>query len=291
MGNLVQEPKPLFRAPPRACDTHFHVFGPADQYPGASRARYQPPFAPLDDYLAHAGALGIERMVIVQPSAYGRDNRCTLDTLAILGRRARAIVDIDETATDAEIQALHDIGVRGVRINVSPIAPHDPDLPGRLMPRIDRLAGSLAGSGWALEFLGPGWLTRTLMPRMRRLELDFIVDHLGMFPAAEGPDQAGFRELLDLIAANTRCWIKLTGIYRFATAPDYADADPMVAALVRAAPERLIWGSDYPHLSFADRVGMVELFNLLAGWLSTDALKRQVLVDNPSNLFGFDKKD
>ncbi|MCB1490586.1 MAG: amidohydrolase family protein [Rhodobiaceae bacterium] len=280
-------PKPAFAAPPLTCDTHFHVFGPTDRYPAASTARYEPPHAPLDDYLAHAAALGVERMVVVQPSGYGRDNRCTLDTLDALGARARAIVDIDETVSDAELADLHARGVRGVRVNVSPVEPFDASLPDALLPRIDMLEAKLAGMGWVIEVLAPGWLTEALLPRLQRLRVDFVLCHLGMFLAAEGPSGAGFSGLLKLLDTNPRCWIKLTAVYRFATAPDFADAAPMVEALVRTAPDRLIWGTDYPHLSFAESADTVALFNLLADWLPTQALKQQVLVDNPARLFGF----
>lgn len=282
----MHDPEPAFRAPEGACDTHFHIFGPLEEYPVASRARYDPPFAPLHEYLSLAELLGIERMVVVQPSAYGADNRCTLDALEALGSRARAIVDIPEELPDDELTELDRRGVRGVRINTAPYAPYDPGRARELLPRIEKLASRLQGSGWCLEFLGPGWLTEALIPTMRTLKVDFIVDHLGTFPAERGVDQPGFQSLLKL-AEGGNCWIKMTAPYRFATAPDYRDATPMARAVVAAVPDRLLWGSDYPHLSYADKVGSVELFNLLPDWLPTEELRRKVLVANPQALFGF----
>jgi 2-pyrone-4,6-dicarboxylate lactonase len=280
--------QPAFQSPAGACDTHFHVFGALDQYPVASLSRYTPPYAPLEDYLGLARKLGMEKLVFVQPSAYGTDNRCMLDAMARVDMPCLGIVDIDENMPDAEIEALHALGIRGVRINTSPVAPYDPGRVDALLGRVNTLASRLKGLGWVLEFLGPGWLTHALMPAMRKLEMNFILCHIGMFLARDGVDQPGFRDLLKLCEGG-RCWPKLTAPYRFATAPDFADAAPLVRALAQAAQERLIWGSDYPHLSFADKVGSVQLFNLLGEWFPDDAMRRRVLADNPQQLFGFDK--
>jgi predicted TIM-barrel fold metal-dependent hydrolase len=277
--------QPAYKAPPGTCDTHFHVFGPLDRYPVASRSRYEPPYAPLDDYLRLAHKLGIERFVFVQPSAYGTDNTYMLEAMARVNAPCRGIVDIDENVPDTLIDSLHARGVRGVRINTSPIAPYDPARPEALTQRVKTLERRLKGRGWVLEFLGPAWLTRAMMPIMRELEMDCILCHIGMFTAKEGPEQPGFREMIEL-ADSGRCWLKLTAPYRFAAAPAFQGAAPMVQALVNAVPNRLIWGSDYPHLSFADAVGSVQLFNLLGQWIPDEGLRRKVLVDNPEKLFG-----
>ena len=278
--------QPSYKAPPGTCDTHFHVFGPLERYPVASRARYEPPYAPLDDYLQLAKKLGVERFVFVQPSAYGTDNTYMLEAMARVEAPCRGIVDIDENAPDALIETLHEAGVRGVRINTSPIAPYDALRPEVLAPRVKTLERRLKGRGWVLEFLGPGWLTHAMMPLMRSLEMDYILCHIGMFLAKDGPEQPGFLDMIEL-AEDGRCWLKLTAPYRFAQAPAFEGAAPMVQTLVNAVPNRLIWGSDYPHLSFADAVGSVQLFNLLAEWISDEGLRRMVLVDNPEKLFGF----
>lgn len=278
--------EPAFKSPSGTCDTHFHVFGHQDRYPVASRARYAAPFAPLEDYLDLARRLGVQRMVFVQPSAYGLDNRYLLDAMARVGAACRGIVDIPEDLPDAEIEALHARGVRGVRINTSPVAPYDPARAPALVGRVKTLKRRLKGLGWCLEFLGPGWLTQALMPTLRSLDIEFILCHIGMFLAKDGVDQPGFRELLRL-SERGRCWIKLTAPYRFSTAPGFADVAPMVDVLAKTAPDRLLWGSDHPHLSFADKVGSIELFNLLGEWLPSETLRRKVLVENPAQLFGF----
>lgn len=284
------ERQPEWRAPALACDAHFHVFGHASDYPyGDAALRYAPPVAPLDDYLKSVEALGIERFVFVQPSAYGRDNRCMLDAMAAVGTgRCRGIVDIDEDAPDAELDRLQALGVRGVRINVKPILPPQAGFADMLLPRIRRLDARCSEIGWQLDFLTPGWLVQELMPALERLESPFVLAHMGLFAAKDGPGQPGFVELLDLLRhGEGRCWVKLTGVYRTSTQPGFPDAAPMAEALIDAAPHRTIWGSDYPHLSFADKVGTVELFNLLGRWAPTDALRRQIMVENPAALFGF----
>ncbi len=285
------EPPPAFRAPPLSCDAHFHVFGPAERYPYASPEplRYAPPVALLPDYLELAAHLGIERFVFVQPSAYGRDNACMLDAMREVGiARCRGIVDVDEDAPDSLLAEMDAIGVRGVRVNVSPVKAPSPGFSETMRPRIERLDARCAELGWHLDFLAPGWLTEELLPIFARMRCAFSIAHMGMFRAEAGPQQPGFQKLLDLLRhGDGRAWVKFTGTYRMATPPDFADAAPMARALIEAAPDRLIWGSDYPHLSFAHQVGSVQLFNLLADWAPEEETRRRILVDNPATLFGF----
>jgi 2-pyrone-4,6-dicarboxylate lactonase len=284
------EGNPDFKSPPLGCDAHFHVFGPAGRYPcNQSDLRYVPPLAPLADFLALSKRLGLERFVFVQPSAYGRDNRCMLDAMREAGmQKCRGIVDIDENAPDAELARLNALGVRGVRINVPPVKSPEEGFAATLLPRIERLSARCAEMGWQLDFLTPGWLTGELMPTLRKLNVDFTIAHFGMFPAKDGVSQPGFRELLDLLRhGDGHCWVKLTGVYRMSVAEGFADVAPLAQALIDAAPDRLIWGSDYPHLSFADKVGSVDLWNLLGSWAPSAATRKKILVDNPQRLFGF----
>ena len=287
---MPAEGDPDFKSPPAGCDCHFHVFGPAGLYPcDQADLRYAPPVAPVEDFLALAKKLGIERFVFVQPSAYGRDNRCMLDAMhEARAANYRGIVDIDENAPDAELERLHSLGVRGVRINVPPVKPYEAGFAAALLPRIDRLRGRSAEIGWQLDFLTPGWLTAELMPTLQKLNVDFTLAHFGMFFAKDGMKQPGFQALLDLLRrSNGRCWMKLTGVYRMSVATAFADVAPMARALIKAAPDRVIWGSDYPHLSFADKVGSVELWNLLGKWAPDEAARQRILADNPQRLFKF----
>ena len=286
------EGPPAFRAPPLACDAHFHVFGPADRYPHGGvneKLRYTPPLAPLSDYLELAKHLGIERFVFVQPSAYGRDNACMLDAMREIGlKRCRGIVDVDENAPDSLLAEMNALGVRGVRVNVSPVKPPEPGFSATMRPRIERLDARLHELGWHLDFLAPGWLTEELLPIFAKMRCSFSVAHMGMFLAKDGPQQRGFQKLIDIVKnGDGRMWVKFTGTYRMGTLPTMADTLPMARALIEAAPNRLIWGSDYPHLSFADKVGSVQLFNLLGDWAPEETTRRKILVDNPAALFGF----
>lgn len=139
-----------------------------------------------------------------------------------------------------------------------------------------------------MDFLLPGWLTDELMGTLRKLKADFTLAHMCMFLARDGVGQPGFQRLLELLRhGDGHCWVKLIGVYRMSVAPGFTDAAPLAQALIEAAPDRIIWGSDYPHLSFADRVGSVELFNLLGRWAPDETIRRKILVDNPRRLFGF----
>jgi predicted TIM-barrel fold metal-dependent hydrolase len=286
---MRSDARPDFVSPPLGCDSHFHVFGAPKQYAYGADLRYTPPLAPLSEYLPLAQTLGVERFVLVQPSAYGRDNRCLLDAMRELGKdKCRGIVDIDENAPDAELERLNAAGVRGVRVNVQPIKPFESGFAGKLLPRIERLRGRCAEIGWQLDFLTPGWLTSELMPTLAKLNVDFTVAHFGLFQAKEGARQPGFQQLLELLRhRERRCWVKLTGVYRMSMSPGFVDVAPMARALIDVAPDRLIWGSDYPHLSFAEKVGSVELWNLLGDWAPNEAARRRILVDNPQQLFRF----
>jgi len=280
--------KVSFIAPADACDSHFHIFGPAEKYPYGSELRYAPPEAPWNSYQELATLLGISRFVLVQPSAYGRDNRCMLDVMQTLDKNScRGVVDIDENITDLEILKMNALGVRGVRINVSPIFPLTPGLADKMIPRIEKIAQRCQEIGWHLDFLLPGWLTAELLPVMRRLTIPFSLAHLGMNLAKDGVDTPGFKALLELINYGNRlAYVKLTGIYRMSKVPQFIDADPLAKALIACAPDRIIWGSDYPHLSFAEH-SSVELFNLLGRWTSDEHIRRLILTDNPARLFGF----
>jgi predicted TIM-barrel fold metal-dependent hydrolase len=283
--------EPAFAAPRNACDAHFHIFGPADKYPHATLdLRYQPPSAPLAAYLEIARRLGLTRFVFVQPSAYGLDNASMLDAMAEMDPAVRrGIVHLDETnARDAVLARWHDLGVRGARINISPVRKPEAGLADALRPKIVRTAHICRELGWHLDLLLPGWLMSELMRTLHELPVAFSVAHMGLFPAADGAEQQGFRDLLALASdGSQRCWVKLTGIYRFSQAPGYADVKPFAEALIGTAPEQLIWGSDFPHLSFHDKVGTIELYNKLADCAPDATMRQRILADNPARLFGF----
>ena len=266
------------------CDSHFHVFGPPQKYPYAGDLRYKPPHAPLAAYLEEAKRLGIDRFVFVQPSAYGRDNACMLDAMREVGpQRCRGIVDIDENVADAVLERLNAAGVRGVRVNVNPVKQPEPGFFKSLLSRVERLDARCAQLGWMLDFLTPGWLTRELLPTLAKLNSQYTLAHMGMFLAKDGVPH----DFVEFFRTQPNCWVKLTGVYRMASAPGFADAAPLARALIAAAPARVIWGSDYPHLSFADQVHTDQLFALLAKWAPEEGTRRAILANNPARLFGF----
>ena len=283
--------EPAYAAPRNACDAHFHIFGPADKYPHVTTdLRYQPPCAPLAAYLEIARRLGLTRFVFVQPSAYGLDNACMLDAMAEMDPAVRrGIVHLDETsARDAVLARWHDLGVRGARINISPIRKPEAGLADALRPKIVRTAHMCRELGWHVDLLLPGWLVSELVRTLHELPVAFSVAHMGLFAASQGPSQQGFRDFLALVGdGSARCWVKLTGIYRFSQAQGYTDVKPFAQALIATAPGQLIWGSDFPHLSFHDKVGTIELYNKLAECAPDAAMRQRILADNPARLFGF----
>ena len=184
--------EPAFAAPPNACDAHFHVFGPAERYPYGTDIRYKPPYEPLEAYLKLARRIGFVRYVFVQPSAYGFDNSCMFDAMRELDPAIRrGIIDLDETKTnDKQLAELNALGVRGIRVNVSPVRKPEAGLAASMLPRIARLTKISKELGWHLDFLAPGWLVSELMPTLRELPIEFTVAHMGLFPAKDGPGQA-----------------------------------------------------------------------------------------------------
>jgi len=282
--------EPAYTVPEHACDAHFHVFGPQDRYPYGAGLRYKPPYEPLEAYLKLARRIGFERFVFVQPSAYGFDNSCMLDAMRQLDASSRrGIVDLDETSAPDRILAdWQELGVRGIRVNISPGRKPEAGLAASMVPHISRLTALARELSWHLDFLTPGWLVGELMPTLRELPVEFSVAHFGLFQANDGVKQRGFQEFLSLVGdGSRRCWVKLTGIYRFSTAPGFADVKPFAEALIATAPEQLIWGSDFPHLSFHDRVGTIQLYNQLAEWAPSAETRKLILTDNPARLFGF----
>jgi 2-pyrone-4,6-dicarboxylate lactonase len=286
-----------------ACDTHLHVFGPEQRYPLRPGVTTAPWRATWDAYREIAGPLGLGRQVLVQPSLYGTDNSCLLDTLETAGPgRVRGVVQLDDSGTgpsDRELDRWHALGVRGLRVNCFPLsqARHSVQSPMRpepgwtdaVLPRL-RHQGALARElGWHLDLLAPGWLVLELLPALRELQVNFVLAHLGMFPAEEGPDQPGFRALLDLVADGSgRCWVKLSGPYRISRQEGFADVGPMARALLAAAPDQVLWGSDFPHLSWTGEVSTADMMTLPHRLVPDPVERTRVLERNPALLYGFD---
>jgi predicted TIM-barrel fold metal-dependent hydrolase len=271
--------------PPGACDCHVHVFGPAARYPFAANRTYTPPEASFRTYQAVMRDLGLTRAALVQPSVYGADNRVLLEALEQGGSSLRGVAVIcspDDCGED-DLAALHAAGVRGVRMNtLFPGAPHIADLGG--------LAARVAPLGWHLQVLVDVAESPDFVKRLGDLPVPTVFDHLGHMPAARGRDHPGFQGLLALLREG-RTWVKLSAPYRISArgGPPYDDVRPFAEAVLDAAPDRVIWGSDWPHPAIeGPRPDPATLLDPLFDWTGGADLLRRVLVDNPARLYGFD---
>lgn len=272
---------PRLKAPPGATDTHFHIFGPEDRYPFVPDRRFTPPDASIESYLHLHKTLGLSRAVLVQPSGYGIDNRRQLDAAREMDIATRVVVVVPPAITDPELEDLYRAGARGVRFI--------PTQPGGLpLDELERFGARLGALGWHVQMmLSPAHLVE-LAPRLAKLRCDFVIDHMGDIQAAEGVDQPAFQALLRLLDGD-RCWIKLSAGYHMSEqSPPYDEVIPLAHALVRARPDRLFWGSDWPHANhYRTMPNSTELYDLLPDWVPDDDVRTRILVDNPARLYGF----
>ena len=267
-----------------ATDAHCHVFGPAAIFPYAPDRAYTPADAPKQRLAELHNGLGIERAVIVQASCHGTDNRAMLDAIASSGGRWRGVAIVDESFSERDYAALHDGGIRGVRFNFVAHLGGRPDLHAfhHVLQRIKPL-------GWHLVVHLDAADIVELSGLLRGLSLPFVIDHMGRVRADAGLQQAPFRALLDLLALDT-CWVKVCGSERVSTAgPPFHDAIPFAQALIAAAPDRVLWGPDWPHPNVGrhlpDDAALVGLLPLMA---PDETLRQKLLVDNPASLYDFE---
>jgi 2-pyrone-4,6-dicarboxylate lactonase len=269
---------PSFDLPARSCDTHFHVFEPG--FPRVADPLYTFPDATLDQYLAAAEHLGIERMVLVQPTYYGTDNSLALDVLRRVGPHARAVVRVEEEVSNAELDAMHDLGVRAIRLDLFARA----QLPvAEIIDHVRRMARRTAPRGWHLQFYAPGAVVRDLLPFLADFDETFVIDHMGYMKASDGLTEQDADALLDVLRQG-RCWIKLSGPYRIAGDKPMSTLRGLGRTLVDTRVDRLIWGSDWPHLPNGQR-DTGELLDLLADWAPNPQDRERILVGAPDELF------
>lgn len=256
---------------PGTCDCHMHVVGPYAAYPLRETRSFTPPESTLDDYRATALTVGIDRMVVVQPSFFGTDNACTLDSVARMEGRARAVVVVDPGIADDALQAMHDRGARGVRLQMVAAG-------GLSLDNIERVADRIRLLGWHVQLYLDARRLPDLAGRLRRLPVDVVFDHMAHVEPDSGVDEEGFRILLDLLAGG-RAWVKLSN----ALFPACADR---ARRLIAANPERALWGSDWPHVAYGGAPpDDGALLDALADWAGDEATRRRVLVDNPTALY------
>jgi 2-pyrone-4,6-dicarboxylate lactonase len=275
---------PTFAMPPLTCDSHMHVFGPIEQYPAVPNPRYTTPEGSLDQYLALAQRIGIGRMVFVQASFYGADNRCILDAMGRMGERGRGVILLPDGATSADLDDFHRRGVRGIRVDVFK-ADRDGCTLEDVLARVKVLRRVAKDLGWHLEFYIPGRWVVKMLPVLREIDVDFSIDHMGYMTEEEGLGENEFRELLEL-TRHERCWVKLTGSYRVDKDVSLQRTDWMGRELVAAAPDRMLWGTDWPHIPHCGR----DTGNLLPrfeSWAADVKTRNKILADNPARFYDF----
>ncbi len=291
----VRHTRPDFEVPPGSCDCHVHIFGPPDRFPFAQNRVFTPGPASVEDLLAHQRALLLDRVVLVQPSAYGTDNRCLADALERLGDQARGIAVIDPATSDSTLEDLHRAGVRGVRINLETAGQRDPAL---AKAALTQAAARVGGLGWHVQIYTNLDVIVALSDVLAGLPAPVMIDHYARVSASAGTKQPGFALLLELLKSG-HVYMKLSAPHRISERPDHADAADIVSAFVEAAPHRTVWATDWPHGGAWPGVkrtpDVLEPFhpiddgmalNHMAAWVSRQQLVR-LLAQNPAHLYGF----
>jgi predicted TIM-barrel fold metal-dependent hydrolase len=259
------------------------MFGPSELFPLSSERGYTPsPKADIESYLTVAGKLGLDRMVVVQPSCYGTDNSCTLHTVEALGRdRACAVAVVDQTFTEVDLKSLDDRGVRGARVNMF-------RRPETSTSQLTTIAELIEPFGWHLELYVDGTDLPDLKPTVLSLPVQTVIDHMGRISPEEGSNSKERRTLLQLLDSG-KCLVKLCGYRSSKSGPPYLDMAGLAHTLVAAAPERCIWGTDWPHPGMCGSLMPDDgkLLDLLFDWVSDSGLVHRILVDNPARLYRF----
>jgi len=281
-----QAPDPAPRTPrqpppPGACDAHCHVFGPADRFPYAKGRAYTPPDAPFEHLVALHRTLGLDRAVIVHASCHGSDMAVTLDAIARSNGSMRGVAVVDPGVTDAELFRLHQGGIRGVRFNFVRHLGGMPD-----MASFARILAQVEPLGWHVVLHLDAEDVLSLAPVIGRIRIPFVIDHMGRVRARHGTDQPAFRQLLALME-NPLAWVKICGPERVSSSgAPFHDALPFAQALARAAPDRILWGTDWPHPNIAgDMPNDGDLVDLLTEAVPDAAARSRILVDNPTRLY------
>ncbi|EKS34761.1 amidohydrolase family protein [Afipia broomeae] len=269
-----------FKVPRGAVDTHAHVIGLPPDYPFMPGRSYTPPEATARDYIAMLDATGMTYGVLTQVSVHGTDNRLMADTLRAHRQRLRGIAVIPLDCPEKERAALKEAGVVGLRINVLYGG-------GIGFEQVESYASLCREMGWHLQFLVDARQLPELASRLSKLPVPFLIDHMGHFPTTSGIENEGFRTLMSLVRDGA--WVRLSGAYRNTVeGPPYRDTIPFAHNLVAAAPDRCVWGSDWPHVAnWGVMMGVSDLLDLLADWVPDSTLRNRILVDNPQRLFGF----
>ena len=284
---MLHPSRPTFRLPAGSCDTHVHVYGPASVFPFVEDRKYTPDDAPAERLAALHRLLGVDRVVFIQATVHGFDNRAMLDAIARAPERHRGIALLPLDASLQDMQRLHAGGVRGVRFNFVRHLGGAPDLDG-----VRRLAERMAPLGWHVQLYLDAQDLVDYADFLKSLPVPFVIDHFGRVMVEQGLDQAPLGMLLSLLE-DERCWVKLSGPERVSAqlstgAFPYEDAAPLARRLLAAAPDRVLWGSDWPHPNVREIPDDGLLVDLLPRYGVSDAALHQMLVDNPTRLYWAD---
>jgi predicted TIM-barrel fold metal-dependent hydrolase len=274
---------PRFKVPANACDSHLHIYDRRFEMSWPSlRAT---PEASVAEYRLLQQRIGTSRAVVVQPAAYGIDNAVTLDAIEQLGQdKARGVAVLHPGVTDAELEKLHAGGIRGLRFSQ-----HDHNTAVTTAEMIEPLAQRVNELGWHVQLHLRGQQIVEMADLINRLDVEIVFDHLGRVPQPNAIQHAAM-EVIGALLDKGRTWVKLSGPYLDTQtgSPRYADIKPVAKAYVKRAPERLVWGSDWPHPTERDtKPDDAVLLDLLQEWVPDEATRRKILVENPAKLYGF----
>jgi predicted TIM-barrel fold metal-dependent hydrolase len=288
-----------FEVPAGACDCHVHVFGDPRRYPFFSGRTYTPDTATVQELRTMLGALHLDRVIVVHPSVYGTDNTCTLDALHELGDRARGVAVIDANTSDATLDRMAAAGVRGVRLNLSTLGITEPVA---ALHAFQVVAERAHARGWHIQFNTSLTMIDALARQLLASPVPVVFDHFGGARGAAGVDQPGFAAMVGLVKAG-KAYVKISGAADQVSThpPDYPDAVPLARALVAANPDRVLWGSSWPHPGSSAGHASTDLtpnkniddglvLNLLPVWVPDPATRRKILVDNPARLYGWNAR-
>src|SRR6185295_12460580 len=274
---------PKLKAPAHACDCHMHFYD--DRYPVASTATLRPPNSTIEDYRLLQKRIGTSRTVIATPSTYGTDNRPSLAAAAKLGSSARVVAVVDDTVTDAELKRLAGLGVCAIRFNLVQKG-------ATTLEMLEPMAARVHALGWHVQIHMLGDQIVQIEELLSRLPAPIVFDHMGRVPQPAGIEHPAFRVILRLLERE-RAWVKVSGAYHDTKVgpPGYGDTSAVGRAFVKAAPERVVWGTDWPHPTvkeLANKPDDAILFDLLADWAPDSRTLRKILVENPAALYGFE---
>lgn len=277
---------PTVTLPPGACDAHSHVFGPFDRFPPLQASVYALPDASPDVHAATRAKLGVAYGVLTQPAPYANDPAAMLDAVRRSGGALKAVAATDSTIDDKTLEAWRAGGICGLRF-VEMRAPGGQRYPGSVgADQLVALAPRMRALGLHAQLWANAADYAALLPDLLRLGIPLVLDHMGCPDPARGPSDPSFIAILDAMKTGL-VWVKLSVCRVSRTQPDYPDVKPLHDALVAAAPDRLVWGSDWPYVRLQPSPDAGRLLDLFASWLGDDSLRHRILVENPAALYDF----